>query len=229
MSDIQVACGGTVPDGYGDTKPTFARPEQVLDDQAQHEATIATSCGTITVSLLSSESPVTANNFAFLAQQGFYDATLVHRVVPGFVVQMGDPTGTGTGGPGYEFRDELGAARARGYPRGTVAMANAGPDTNGSQFFVCLADVGLPPDYSLVGFTMANGHLPTEGAVVLPGGQVTSSRRSPQLGRVIGMAWVPAAQAQDGAEITISDEGARYEATVTTAPFYDPEGEVLRS
>jgi sarcosine oxidase subunit alpha len=86
-----------------------------------------------------------------------------------------------------------------------------------------------PPDYSLVGFTMANGHLPAEGAVVLPGGQVTSSRRSPQLGKVIGMAWVPAAQAQDGAGITISDEGARYEATVTTAPFYDPEGEVLRS
>jgi sarcosine oxidase subunit alpha len=86
-----------------------------------------------------------------------------------------------------------------------------------------------PPDYSLVGFTMANGHLPTEGAVVLPGGQVTSSRRSPQLGKVIGMAWVPAAEARDGAEITISDEGSRYEATVTTAPFYDPEGEVLRS
>jgi len=86
-----------------------------------------------------------------------------------------------------------------------------------------------PAEYSLVGFTMADGHLPTEGAVVLPGGQVTSSRRSPQLGKVIGMAWVPAGQAEDGAEITISDEGGRYEATVTTAPFYDPEGEVLRS
>ena len=86
-----------------------------------------------------------------------------------------------------------------------------------------------PAEYALVGFTMANGHLPTEGAVVLPGGQVTSSRRSPQLGSVIGMAWVPAAQASDGAQITISDEGSRYEATVTTAPFYDPEGAVLRS
>jgi sarcosine oxidase subunit alpha len=86
-----------------------------------------------------------------------------------------------------------------------------------------------PADYALVGFTMADGHLPTEGAVVLPGGQVTSSRRSAQLGKVIGMAWVPSAQAQDGAEITISDEGSRYAATVTTAPFYDPDGEVLRS
>ena len=86
-----------------------------------------------------------------------------------------------------------------------------------------------PAEYALVGFTMANGHIPTEGAVVLPGGQVTSSRRSRQLGRVIGMAWVPSAQASDGATITISDEGARHTATVTTAPFYDPEGEVLRS
>ena len=86
-----------------------------------------------------------------------------------------------------------------------------------------------PAPTSLVGFTMADGHVPTEGAVVLPDGQVTSSRRSPQLGKVIGMAWVPAAQAVDGAAITISDEGREYGATVTTSPFYDPEGAVLRS
>jgi sarcosine oxidase, subunit alpha len=86
-----------------------------------------------------------------------------------------------------------------------------------------------PAPHALVGFTMANGHVPLEGAVVVPGGQVTSVRSSPQLGSVIGMAWVPAAQAEDGATITISDRGATYEATVTTAPFFDPEGEVLRS
>jgi len=86
-----------------------------------------------------------------------------------------------------------------------------------------------PAEFALVGFTMANGHVPTEGAVVVPGGQVTSARRSPQLGKVIGMAWVPAAQAQDGAALTISDEGVTHAATVTTSPFYDPEGEVLRS
>ena len=91
-----------------------------------------------------------------------------------------------------------------------------------------------PAETALVGFTMADGHVPTEGAVVLSGnggpmGQVTSSRRSRQLGSVIGMAWVPAALAADGATITISDEGAHHAATVTTAPFYDPEGEVLRS
>ena len=91
-----------------------------------------------------------------------------------------------------------------------------------------------PAETALVGFTMANGHVPTEGAVVLsdnggPMGQVTSSRHSGQLGKVIGMAWVPAALAADGATITISDEGSRHTATVTTAPFFDPEGEVLRS
>jgi len=86
-----------------------------------------------------------------------------------------------------------------------------------------------PAEHALVGFTMADGHVPTEGAVVLPGGQVTSSRRSPQLGKVIGMAWVPGAQAADGTSITISDEGATYAATVTTSPFFDPDGEVLRS
>ena len=91
-----------------------------------------------------------------------------------------------------------------------------------------------PAETALVGFTMADGHVPTEGAVVLSGnggpmGQVTSSRRSRQLGSVIGMAWVPAALAADGASITISDRGAQHAATVTTAPFYDPEGKVLRS
>jgi sarcosine oxidase subunit alpha len=86
-----------------------------------------------------------------------------------------------------------------------------------------------PAEHALVGFTMDDGHVPTEGAVVLPGGQVTSSRRSPQLGKVIGMAWVPSVQAADGTSITISDEGATYAATVTTSPFFDPDGEVLRS
>jgi sarcosine oxidase subunit alpha len=85
-----------------------------------------------------------------------------------------------------------------------------------------------PAGHALVGFTMSNGHVPLEGAVVVPGGQVTSVRRSPQLGSVIGMAWVPAAQAGDGETITISDRGSTYAATVTTAPFFDPDGEVLR-
>ncbi|MBA2576747.1 MAG: peptidylprolyl isomerase [Euzebyaceae bacterium] len=148
---MDVACGGSVPEGHGAKKQQYRKAEQVLDDRARHIATITTSCGVIEVELYSSESPVTANSFAFLAGEGFYDATVVHRVVPGFVVQMGDPTGTGTGGPGYSFADELAAARNRRYPRGTLAMANAGPNTNGSQFFICLADAGLPPQYAVFG------------------------------------------------------------------------------
>jgi cyclophilin family peptidyl-prolyl cis-trans isomerase len=149
MSDV--ACGGSVPEGYGQPKPSYSQSEQVLDDALRHSATIHTSCGDIDVELYSQEAPRTANNFAFLAREGFYDATVVHRVVPGFVVQMGDPTGTGTGGPGYRFADELASARNRGYPRGTLAMANSGRDTNGSQFFICLDDVGLPPQYAVFG------------------------------------------------------------------------------
>ena len=85
----------------------------------------------------------------FLAREGFYDGVIFHRVISGFVAQAGDPTGTGTGGPGYRFADELeGAGR---YSRGTVAMANAGPNTNGSQFFICHQDVGLPHQYTIFG------------------------------------------------------------------------------
>ena len=146
---MDVACDGQVPDNYGEQKPQFSEPEQVLDGISS--ARITTSCGAIDIELLTKESPVTANNFAFLAGRQFYEATVVHRVVPGFVVQMGDPTGTGTGGPGYRFADELEAAERYGYARGTVAMANAGPDTNGSQFFICLDDVGLPPQYAVFG------------------------------------------------------------------------------
>ncbi len=148
---MDVACGGTVPEGAGEPKPEFDGPDQVLGGESRYTATVRTSCGTITLELLADDAPATANNFAFLASNGFYDATPVHRVVPGFVVQGGDPTGTGTGGPGYRFADELDAARSRGYRRGTLAMANAGPDTNGSQFFITLDDVGLPPDYAVFG------------------------------------------------------------------------------
>lgn len=147
---MDVACDGQVPEGYGDAKPKFTAPEQVLEGSAA-SARITTSCGTIDIELFAEGAPVTANNFAFLASRQFYDATIVHRVIPGFVVQMGDPTGTGTGGPGYRFDDELGLAQQRGYARGSVAMANAGPDTNGSQFFICLDDVGLPPQYAVFG------------------------------------------------------------------------------
>jgi cyclophilin family peptidyl-prolyl cis-trans isomerase len=126
-----------------------APPELAIDLDTTYTATLHTNHGDITIEFRGVEAPQTVNNFLFLAREGFYDGVIFHRVVPGFVVQGGDPTGTGTGGPGYRFRDELeGDGR---YRRGTVAMANAGPNTNGSQFFICLADVGLPHAYSIFG------------------------------------------------------------------------------
>jgi cyclophilin family peptidyl-prolyl cis-trans isomerase len=126
-------------------------PEMVIDTDTTYTATIRTNRGEITCRLFADESPATVNNFVFLAREGFYDGVIFHRVIEGFMIQGGDPTGTGTGGPGYKFADELQAARDRGYRMGTLAMANAGPDTNGSQFFITHQDVGLPPQYAVFG------------------------------------------------------------------------------
>jgi cyclophilin family peptidyl-prolyl cis-trans isomerase len=131
-----------------------APPEMTIDPARTYTATIRTNRGDITARLLADESPVTVNNFVFLAREGFYDGVIFHRVISGFMIQGGDPTGTGRGGPGYKFDDELDASRARGYRLGTLAMANAGPNTNGSQFFVMHADYGLPPQYSVFGKTI---------------------------------------------------------------------------
>ncbi|NND03252.1 MAG: peptidylprolyl isomerase [Acidimicrobiia bacterium] len=114
-----------------------------------YSATIQTNHGTIEVDLDAERSPITVNNFVSLARDNFYDGTIFHRVIEGFMIQGGDPTGTGTGGPGYRFRDELEGSGT--YSRGTLAMANAGPNTNGSQFFICHADVGLPHSYTIFG------------------------------------------------------------------------------
>lgn len=126
-------------------------PPMQLDDGGDYAATIETSEGTIEVDLFQDGSPTAVNNFVFLAEDGFYDGVVFHRVIEDFMVQGGDPDGTGRGGPGYRFEDELDLARERGYPRGTLAMANAGPDTNGSQFFIVHRDVDLPPDYTVFG------------------------------------------------------------------------------
>jgi peptidyl-prolyl cis-trans isomerase B (cyclophilin B) len=113
-------------------------------------ATIHTDKGDIDVQVFADDAPKAANNFLDLARKGFYDGVIFHRVVPGFVIQGGDPTGTGRGGPGYQFEDE---SFKGDYDRGTLAMANAGPNTNGSQFFICLADLGgrLPKSYTIFG------------------------------------------------------------------------------
>ncbi|MBD8606220.1 peptidylprolyl isomerase [Aeromicrobium sp. CFBP 8757] len=117
--------------------------------------TITTNRGVIKASLTPDSAPCTVNSFASLAQQGYFDGTKCHRLVPGFVLQCGDPSATGQGGPGYAFPDELSGQET--YPAGTLAMANAGPDTNGSQFFIVLADADLPPSYTVFGTVDAAG------------------------------------------------------------------------
>ena len=125
-----------------------APPQMAIDPAHSYTATIDTSAGTMTAELFASEAPKTVNNFVFLARDGFYDGVIFHRVISGFMIQGGDPTGTGRGGPGYRFDDE---PVTRKYSRGIMAMANAGPNTNGSQFFVMHADYGLPPNYTIFG------------------------------------------------------------------------------
>jgi len=111
----------------------------------QYIATLETSKGKIVLELLPKEAPKSVNSFVFLAREGFYDGTIFHRVIPGFMIQGGDPEGTGRGGPGYDFENENKGTK-RTYQPGTVGMANAGPDTNGSQFFIMDAANPLPPD-----------------------------------------------------------------------------------
>ncbi len=127
-----------------------APPEMSIDLSKTYTATIDTSAGEIEIEFYAADAPQTVNNFVFLARDGFYDDVIFHRTISGFMVQGGDPSGTGTGGPGYRFRDELGHSKSK-YDRGTLAMANSGPNTNGSQFFIMHADYALPNQYSVFG------------------------------------------------------------------------------
>ncbi len=123
-------------------------PKMEIDTNKKYSAILHTEKGDITIELTAKKTPVTVNNFVTLAKKGFYDNTIFHRVIKGFMIQGGDPKGDGTGGPGYQFDDEPFEGE---YTRGTVAMANAGPDTNGSQFFIMHADNPLPKDYIIFG------------------------------------------------------------------------------
>jgi peptidyl-prolyl cis-trans isomerase B (cyclophilin B) len=110
-------------------------PEMKIDPKKNYFATIETDRGQIELELFTKDAPKTVNNFVFLAQEGFYDGIVFHRVIPNFMIQGGDPTGTGTGGPGYRFGDET-FGNPNKHARGVISMANAGPNTNGSQFFI---------------------------------------------------------------------------------------------
>jgi len=144
------------PAGASPRTTTFdAAPPIIVDSTKRYTAEMVTSKGTMTLSLDPLGAQVTTNNFVFLARWHYFDGIVFHRVIPGFVLQGGDPTGTGTGGPGYRFKDEL--PKAGRYELGSLAMANAGPDTNGSQFFVISGPQGiaLPPKYALFGKVVA--------------------------------------------------------------------------
>ena len=132
--------GGTSPSPTltatpGVLKQWSTPPAMQIDTSKTYFATVDTTLGTFKIQLFANEAPKTVNNFVFLSQQGFYDGVIFHRIIKTFMIQTGDPTGTGTGGPGYKFADELPPKHS--YNSGIVAMANAGPNTNGSQFFVC--------------------------------------------------------------------------------------------
>ena len=139
-------------DGSAPKKQKFdAAPEMGIDPSKRYTATMETSMGTLVIALDPIAAPITVNNFVFLAAQHYYDGVIFHRIIQGFVCQGGDPDGNGRGGPGYKFVDEL--PKPGKYQIGSLAMANAGPNTNGSQFFLISGPSGvqLPPAYALFG------------------------------------------------------------------------------
>lgn len=120
----------------------------IIDKNKTYTAKMKTTAGEMEIVLNAAATPVTVNNFVFLAKKNFYDNVIFHRVIKGFMIQGGDPEGTGRGGPGYKFDDEPFTGE---YTKGTLAMANSGPNTNGSQFFIMHADVPLQKDYVIFG------------------------------------------------------------------------------
>ncbi|MTV47977.1 hypothetical protein GJ688_03160 [Heliobacillus mobilis] len=128
-------------------------PEMTIDSNKKYMATVNTTKGQIKIELLADKAPITVNNFVFLAKDNFYEGVRFHRIIKNFMIQTGDPDGNGTGGPGYRFADELPPALP--YGPGVVAMANAGPNTNGSQFFICNGDdskfLNQHPNYTVFG------------------------------------------------------------------------------
>ncbi len=130
--------------------PTEAASDLTVEEMANMQARITTNKGEIVVQFYPDTAPNTVENFLTLAKKAYYDGVIFHRVIAGFMIQGGDPTGTGRGGPGYQFADELEDDRT--YTRGTLAMANSGADTNGSQFFIMHQDYPLPHNYSIFGY-----------------------------------------------------------------------------
>ena len=153
-----------------------APPEMAIDPEKTYTAEIKTNFGTITVEFYPEDAPQTVNNFICLAKAGYYNNTPFHRIISGFVIQGGDPTGTGRGGPGYRFNDE---PIAKDYLKGTLAMANAGPNTNGSQFFIVLDNLTgrLPKNYTIFG-AVTGGMDVVDAIAAVPVGRSDSGENS---------------------------------------------------
>jgi len=151
-------CGGAASDGgqgaEGERQTSFSKaPDMQIDRAKSYEAVVKTTKGEFTIELFAKDAPITVNSFVFLARQRYFEGIVFHRIVPDYIIQTGDPTGTGRGGPGYSFEDELGGPHE--YGPGIVAMANAGANTNGSQFFVCTGEwskrLNEIPNYTIFG------------------------------------------------------------------------------
>ena len=151
-TEVEVAADLAAPPtkGLDELQQWDAPPPLSLESGVDYRARISTNHGDVIIDLFEDEAPNTVNNFVFLADQGFYENVPIHRIISGFMFQSGDPTGSGSGGPGYRFPDE---PIRRDYTKGTLAMANAGPNTNGSQFFITFDDLTgrLPKDYTIFG------------------------------------------------------------------------------
>ena len=163
----------------GVTRQYSSLPAMALDPDAEYVADFRTNQGSFRVRLFASQTPVTVNNFVFLAQNNFYDGLIFHRVIEGFMIQGGDPTGTGGGGPGYKFQDEIVPGLVFDAP-GKLAMANAGPGTNGSQFFITVA----PTDWLNGNHTIFGEVIEGQNVVTAISGLATGARDVP-LQRVV--------------------------------------------
>ena len=194
-NEVEEITETTIQDNKGestmsDEKVYSSMPEMSIDQSKSYTAVIQTSMGDLTVEFFSDTAPVTVNNFISLSNDGYYDNIIFHRVISGFMIQGGDPSGTGHGEygkfPGYTFEDELNNQQP--YEKGILAMANAGPNTNGSQFFIMHVDYPLPYQYTIFGkvtdgldvidtiasVQTAEGDKPVEDVVIL-GVTVSSS------------------------------------------------------
>lgn len=147
-SNIEIMNTENITQTQSTPSPKLETPLMQIDSKKRYQAVLNTSAGELTITLYADKTPVTVNNFVYLSKNKFYDNTIFHRTISGFMIQGGDPRGDGTGGPGYRFDDEPFEGE---YEKGIVAMANSGPNTNGSQFFIMHADYPLPKDYVIFG------------------------------------------------------------------------------